>query len=86
MSGSSVLEPPQIPIGKFLGLAPFPAAARGKGAVGANARQDQFLLVQRQVEQAKHDAVDQQVQFGGAGARCLAAIRQMLPPSGPHSL
>ena len=35
---------------------------------GTDAGQDQALFVQRQVEQAEYDAVDQEVEFGGPGA------------------
>lgn len=52
----SIVEQPQIPVRAFLGLCPFPAAARGERAAGADAGEDQFLLVQRQVEQAEDDA------------------------------
>jgi hypothetical protein len=79
---SSILEQPQIPVGAFLGLCPFSAAARGERAAGADAGENQLLLVQRQVEQAEDDAVDQEIQFGSAGAvgRCppAAAARDSL--------
>ena len=65
---SSILEQPQIPVGAFLGLCPFSAAARGERAAGTDTREDQTLLVQRQVKQAEHDAVDQEIEFGSTGA------------------
>ena len=56
---------------------PFSVSRRGAGqrAAGADAGEHQTLLVQRQVEEAEHDAVDQEVESGGAGLRS-ARIRR----------
>ncbi len=56
-----------------LALFRFPPR-RGERAAGADAGEDQTLFVQRQVEEAKDDAVDQEVELGSAAR--LARIRR----------